>query len=162
MDTPKVRKRAPRKGEGRPTIFTQELADKICEQVSNGWSMRTICSAEDMPAISSVFKWLRENEQFSLQYARATDERTETQQEMLIEMGDRAIEHAEEADPKAAGAVVSAYKLKADNLKWSMSKMKPKKYGDKLDVTSGGEKLPTPILNAVPNNIGTTQDTESK
>lgn len=94
-----------------------------------------------MPVLSTIFKWFREKEGFSEQYDKATAERTETQQEIILELGDKAIEHAEEVDPKAAGAVVNAYKLKADNLKWSMSKMKPKKYGDKVDVTSGGEAI---------------------
>lgn len=145
---------------GRPSEYTQEIADKICEQLALGWSLRTVCDAEDMPSVVTVFAWMRENDEFLKQYARATEERTEYQQEMLLEMGDEAIDHAETADPKASGAVVSAYKLKADNLKWSMSKMKPKKYGDKLDLTSGGEKLPTPIipLNVIPTNNGNDKD----
>ena len=140
--------------QGRPSLFSQELADTICERIALGESLRKVCRTDDMPAMSSVFKWLRENKSFSEQYVKASEERTETQQEQLIEMGDEAIAHAESTDPKAANAVVSAYKLKADNLKWSMSKMKPKKYGDKLDVTSDGEKIvyiPTELMNK--NNI---------
>lgn len=151
-DTPKV---------GRPTDYTQEFADEICRLIGEGRSVRSVCEREDMPAMSTIFKWLREKKEFSEQYERACDERTESQQEILIEMGDRAIEHAEEADPKAAGAVVSAYKLKADNLKWSMSKMKPKKYGEHVDVTSGGEKisvLPTEIYGKRNSPPGTEQD----
>lgn len=126
---------------GRPTKYTQELADSICKEIAIGRSIRSVCLADDMPDVTTVFKWIREKPEFSLQYARACDERTESQQEILIEMGDEAIKHAETADSRAANAVVSAYKLKADNLKWSMSKMKPKKYGDKLDLTSDGEKI---------------------
>ena len=137
---------------GRPSIYTQELADSICTGIGNGYSLRTVCDAEDMPNMSTVFEWIRKHEEFSKQYARACEERTEFHQEAMLEMGDKAIAHAEDADPKAAGAVVSAYKLKADNLKWHMSKMKPKKYGEKLDLTSGGEKLPTPIINVQRNN----------
>lgn len=136
----------------RPSIFTKKLGDKICQEIANGWSIRTVCGAENMPSLSSVFKWIREKPEFSQQYARATEERTEAHSESLLEMGDDAIEKAQEVDPKASGAVVQAYKLKADNLKWSMSKMKPKKYGDKLDLTSGGEKLPTPIMNVQRDN----------
>lgn len=130
---------------GRPSDYTQELADKICEQIAEGDSMRTICEQESMPNAATVFRWLRTNEEFSKQYARACEERTEAHNENLLDIGEEAIEAAHEADPKAANAVVSGYKLKADNLKWVMSKMKPKKYGDKLDVTSDGKVLPTPI-----------------
>lgn len=147
---------------GRPSDYTQELADRICEELSEGVSLRTVCLDENMPNASTVFRWLRTNEEFCKQYERACDERTETQQEIIIGMGDDAIKHAETADPKAAGAVVSAYKLKADNLKWSMSKMKPKKYGDKLDVTSDGKALPTPILAHVQSNDSSTQNTSAE
>lgn len=125
----------------RPTDFTQEIADKICAELALGRSLRSICREEDTPCLSTVFNWLRTQPIFLEQYARACEERTEAQQEIMLEIGDDAISHAETADPKAANAVVSAYKLKADNLKWSMSKMKPKKYGDKVDVTSGGETI---------------------
>lgn len=137
---------------GRPTDYTPELANKICDQISQGLSLRTICESEDMPSGVSIFAWLKLYPDFLKQYELATDERTESQQEILIDLGDRAIEHAEEADPKAANAVVSAYKLKADNLKWSMSKMKPKKYGDKIDMTTNGKDLPIPLLNVLHNN----------
>lgn len=137
---------------GRPTKYSGKIADKICAEIAIGRSLRSICGDEDMPDLTTVYEWLRVQNRFSQQYAVATDERTETQQEMLIEMGDKAIEHAEDADPKAANAVVSAYKLKADNLKWSMSKMKPKKYGDKLDLTSDGKALPQPIYGGVSKN----------
>ena len=137
------------KKTGRPTKYNDNIADTICAKIAVGRSLRSICEDENMPDLTTIYEWLRVQPGFSQQYAIATDERTETQQEMLIEMGDRAIEHAEEADPKAANAVVSAYKLKADNLKWSMSKMKPKKYGDKLDLTSDGKVLPTPIYGGI-------------
>ena len=65
---------------------------------------------------------------------RATADRTETQLELLNELGDTAIELSQSTDPKQSNAVVQAVKLKADNLKWVMSKMKPKKYGDKLEL----------------------------
>lgn len=132
---------------GRPTDYSQELADSICQEIGEGKSLRAVLRGESMPSMATVWRWLREKPEFQQQYTRATDERTESQQELLLEMGQEAIEEAKEADPKAANAVVSGYKLMADNLKWSMSKMKPKKYGDKLDLTSGGEKLPTPIMN---------------
>lgn len=126
---------------GRPSDYTQEIADTICEQISQGKSLRSICREENMPSGVTIFSWLRTNPEFLSQYDRATSERTETQQEMILEIGDEAIVHAETSDPKASGAIVSAYKLKADNLKWSMSKMKPKKYGDKVDVTSDGKAI---------------------
>ena len=95
--------------------------------------------------MATIFRWLRVNEEFRKNYEQAIDQRTEAQHEMLLDNGDEAIEEAKTSDPKASNAVVSAYKLKADNMKWVMSRMKPKKYGDKVDITSDGKVLPQPI-----------------
>ena len=56
---------------GRPSKFSQGLAEKICEQIAHGKSLRAICAEDDMPSTSTVCKWLNENQDFSEQYARA-------------------------------------------------------------------------------------------
>lgn len=131
---------------GRPTDFHQELADEICDLLSEGMSMRKVCLIPGMPDKRTVFRWLREKEDFSHQYARAKEESVNAQQEELEEIGEESIRESKLVDPKAASAVVSAYKLKADNMKWVMSKMKPKKYGDKLDHTTDGKPINVSII----------------
>lgn len=144
------------KKNGRPTIFTQKLADEICARLAEGESMRTVCLSDKMPALSSVFKWLREDEKFSEQYARAKQESTDALAEEILDISDESsndwmeIHHGnddENVSWKVNNEAVQRSKLRVDTRKWLMSKMKPKKYGDKIDVTSGGEKLPTPIYN---------------
>ncbi len=139
----------------RPSDYTQDLADKICTIISQGSSMRTACKADDMPDITTVFRWIRTNNEFRLQYERAREERTEAQQEDLLELGDDAVQLAQKVDFKASNAVVSAVKLKADNMKWVMSKMKPRRYGDKIDMTTNGKDLPVPIYGSQskPDNV---------
>ena len=56
---------------GRPSKFTPELGDKICEELANGKSMRTVCKADDMPDKATVFRWIRTDEEFLNQYTRA-------------------------------------------------------------------------------------------
>ncbi len=126
---------------GRPSEYTQEMADRICHGLADGRSLRSVTQDEDTPSMATVFKWMRENPEFLNQYARAKEESTDAKLELMEEIGDQAIDASYKADPKAANAVVSAYKLKADSIKWTMSKLKPKKYGDKVDLTSGGEKI---------------------
>lgn len=149
---------------GRPSTYTQELADNICEQLALGNSMRTVCAADDMPAMSTVFKWLRENEGFSEQYARAKQESADYMAEELLEIADDGTNdyiEKERADGSTYTALDSEHvqrsRLRVDTRKWLMSKMKPKKYGEKLDLTTDGEKLPTPIIPLnVPRNDGNT------
>ncbi len=99
--------------------------------------------------MQTVWRWLSEPDKlwFNEQYMRAKESSAEADQEKLEDIGDEAIQAAQDVDKMRAGAVVAAYKLKADVIKWAMSKKKPKKYGEKLDLTTGGEKLPTPIFN---------------
>lgn len=134
---------------GRPTDYTQDLADRICERLALGYSMRSVCKADDMPAMSSVFKWLREIPEFSEQYAKAKQEATDAMAEDLLDIADDGTnDYMEDADGnvKYNGDSVQRSRLRVDTRKWLMSKMKPKKYGEKLDLTTNGKDLPTPIL----------------
>ena len=109
---------------GRPSVFSQELVDKICELIANGMSLRAVCSQEGMPSAFTVCKWLSENEEFSKQYARAREEQADS-------FADEIIDIADSVAPEA-GEVAKA-KLQIDARKWKASKMAPKKYGDKVE-----------------------------
>lgn len=131
---------------GRPTKYTQHLADAICHELAAGKSLRTVCTNPKMPAMSSVFLWLRTYKEFSEQYARAKQESADAMAEEILDLSDDAIALIKGSAEKKSGALAQAVRLQVDTRKWIMSKMKPKKYGDKLDVTSDGKPLPIPIL----------------
>lgn len=140
------------RGKGRPTTYTQKLADEICEQLALGKSMRTVCAMDGMPAMSSVFKWLREVDNFSEQYAKAKQESTDAMAEELVDISD----NENMADTQRA-------RLRIDTRKWLMAKMKPKKYGDQLDLTTKGERIvvmPAELIakNAINTSSGPEQD----
>ncbi len=131
---------------GRPTKYTKELADTICERLAMGESMRTIAKDEAMPALSSMFKWLRENKEFSEQYARAKQESADAMAEDILDIADNGSnDYMEREDGTTTynGDSVQRSRLRVDTRKWLMAKMKPKRYGDKIDMTSGGEKIET-------------------
>lgn len=133
---------------GRPTKYTKELADTICERLAMGESMRTISKDEAMPALSSMFKWLRENKEFSEQYARAKQESADAMAEDILDIADDGTnDYMEREDGGVAynGDSVQRARLRVDTRKWLMSKMKPKKYGDKMEVDNT-HRVVTPIL----------------
>lgn len=138
---------------GRPSIYSQELADTICEMIASGMSMRSVSRDEKMPSMATIFKWLRENEEFSKQYARATEERTEAMAEEIIDIADdgtndlMTIVKGDKTYEVENKEVTNRSRLRVDTRKWIMSKMKPKKYGEKIDVTSAGERIEsTPVI----------------
>lgn len=46
------------RGPGRPTDFSQRIALQICEEVSDGPSLRRVCEAEELPTKRTVQRWL--------------------------------------------------------------------------------------------------------
>lgn len=139
-----------------PVPFDDVVAEAILVLIREGMALRKIIDegsgllqdAEGrdimMPTRRVFFRWLWENEKYREQYALAKEDAADSKLEELDEIAEDAIKAAETADPRASNAVVQAHKLKADNLKWYMSKIKPKKYGEKLDLTSKGERLKQP------------------
>lgn len=127
---------------GRPTDYTKDMADKICEKISGGLSLRAICAEAGMPARGTVYRWLIENADFQDQYTRARDKQADYFAEEIIEIADSV---------EAESASVAKAKLQIDARKWAASKIAPKKYGDKteLDVkSSDGSMRPTVRLDA--------------
>nr|DAJ13047.1 MAG TPA: terminase small subunit [Siphoviridae sp. ctDju21]DAJ70609.1 MAG TPA: terminase small subunit [Caudoviricetes sp.] len=127
---------------GRPTEYNQEIAEKICEQLSNGMSLRAICTASGMPARGTVYRWLNEHIDFQDQYARARDKQADYFAEEIIEIADSV---------EAESASVAKAKLQIDARKWAASKIAPKKYGDKSEIdvkSSDGSMRPAVRLDA--------------
>lgn len=136
-------KKAAAKKRGRPSVFSQEVADAICERLGEGESLRTICGGDDMPAASTVFKWLAEKTEFSEQYARAREKQADFYAEEIIQIADdgRNDTYMTENGPAVNHDAIQRSRLRVDARKWYASKLAPKKYGEKLAV-GGAEDLP--------------------
>ncbi|MDP9413761.1 MAG: hypothetical protein M3Q08_06650 [Pseudomonadota bacterium] len=143
-----------RRGPGRPTTFTQELADRICEQLMEGNSLRTICRDKAMPNRKTVFRWLAGNEVFRVQYAQARELQADTLFEDTLDIADDAsndwtLEKEDEDGFRYNGDHVQRARLRIETRKWIASKLAPKKYGDasKVALTGGDEgDLPARIV----------------
>lgn len=136
---------------GRPSLYSQELADRICQEIAQGKSMRTVAKSDDMPDLSTIFRWLRTHPEFCQQYTRATEERSEAMAEEILDIADdgsndfMTIEKGNKEYTVENKEVTNRSRLRVDTRKWLMAKMKPKKYGEKIDMTTDGKPLPTPI-----------------
>lgn len=140
---------------GRPTEYNPETIDAICELLAIGWSVRRICEYGEqetgvkMPGLRTFYSWLREHKEFQHQYARAKDDGVEAEIEDAKDIADDGRNDWMEIYDKSGaivgwrvnGEAVQRSKLRVDLIKWKASKLKPKKYGDKLDLTSQGGKL---------------------
>jgi hypothetical protein len=141
---------------GRPTDFNQEVADRICERISDGESLRSICRDEAMPAKATVFRWLGKHKDFEDQYTRARQEQAESLADEIVNISDEVgqpliVEGAAimvDGKPMMVvdNASVQHAKLRVEARKWVASKLKPKKYGDKIEMSG-------PNGGAIPLNV---------
>jgi hypothetical protein len=137
---------------GRPSSFTQEIADTICERLADGESLRSICSGENMPNRATVFRWLAGSTLFSDQYARARDAQADAFADDIVAIADECRKGVKIVT-KANGDVetteidmIERARLQVDARKWIASKLKPKKYGDKLELAGDKESPLTVVI----------------
>lgn len=125
---------------GRPSKFTKKLADRICERLIGGESLRAICKDPAMPSVVTVFSWIHKNEDFLKQYARAREVQADIIAEDTFDMVDDGSNDFMEKETKSGSIIVlreehvSRSRLRFDQRRWWLSKVAPKKYGDKLDI----------------------------
>ncbi len=145
--TPKAKakvkaKAKPKKRVGRPTKYTQALSDKLCSELSQGKSLRTICKSTLFPSTVTVFKWMRTNEEFLNQYTRAKEESADALTDEMLDIADNANnDYMEELgkDGQSKGYQLNGDHVRRSNLrietrKWLASKLKPKRYGNNISV----------------------------
>lgn len=139
-------------GPGRPSLFTEELATRICERLAAGESLRAICLDDDMPDESTVRKWaIAPDHPFYPQYARAreigyhgmADELTEIADDGTNDWMERRKE--ENAGWEINGEHLQRSRLRVDTRKWLLSKALPKIYGDKLALAGADGTGPVVI-----------------
>jgi hypothetical protein len=58
---------------GRPSVYTEELVEEICDRLADGEPLRHICRSDGMPSWRTVYDWLGQNEDFAARIARARE-----------------------------------------------------------------------------------------
>lgn len=123
----------------------ENIINRICKHISEEkQSLRNALMLHDMPDKNQFYKWIRDNEKFREQYARACEERADAIFEEILEIADDNafdVTIDDEGQHRVQGEIVQRSRLKVDARKWMLSKMNPKKYGDKIDVTSGDKPI---------------------
>jgi hypothetical protein len=137
-----------------------EIINAICKEIESGRALRNILNEPDQIDNNTFYRWLEEDEEKSEQYARATKIRAERIFEDILLIADDQEEDViklEDGREIVNHNKIGRAKLRVDARKWVLSKMDPKKYGDKVDVTSKGEEIKGNII-----NLGGGTDPEEK
>jgi len=115
------------KKAGRPSNYTFELGQAICEQIADGDSLRSICNDENMPNRTTVLRWLEANPEFAAIHARAREAQADV-------MDDKIMSTADACTPEDANAA----RVKIDAYKWRAARLAPKRYGEQSKLALTG------------------------
>ncbi|MBX7259950.1 MAG: hypothetical protein K1Y02_26585 [Candidatus Hydrogenedentes bacterium] len=118
-----------------PASYAPDLATRILVRIERGDSLKQIEDTEPgAPPRSTIMRWVTEDVHgFAERYARARETALDVMAEDILIIAD---DHNLRFDP----AQVQAAKLRVDTRKWLLSKLAPKKYGDRLQVDATVEQ----------------------
>jgi len=127
---------------GRPAVYTEELGEAVLAELAAGKSMVKVCKMEGMPHRATIFRWMRTVDGFSDRYDQAKDECADYLAEEALDIADDGtndfVMNSGNEEAKAAykinGEAVQRSRLRVDTRKWFASKLKPKKYGEKVQT----------------------------
>ncbi len=136
---------------GRPTKRNPKREKIILEGVAKGESLRKVCKRAGIET-TTFLDWVRKDDSFALQYARAKEIAAELMADEILEIADDTSQDElfvdqEDASGKSAKRVqnsefINRSRLRVDSRKWLLSKLLPKKFGEKLEVdTPEGKPL---------------------
>lgn len=129
---------------GRPSTFTQEIAEAICERLAVGEPLAVICRDEGMPHPSTFREWCSRDETLAIAYARARDAGFDAIALECLTIADETSNDdkwgGENGETRTANSEwISRSKLRVETRLKLLSKWDPKRYGEKMALTGGDE-----------------------
>lgn len=126
---------------GRPSKFSPELAAEICQRIAEGESLRSVCRDERIPTVLTIYNWMGAHPEFLQQYTRAKEDRADTHGEEIVELADLPPKYI--VDDKGIERVDHGFeawrKTRIDARKWTASKLKPKSWGDRMQLAGDAD-----------------------
>jgi hypothetical protein len=125
----------PRKKMGRPTLYSDDLADDICDRLVNGGTtLRRICAEEGMPTVSVVYNWRHTHPDFGEKFQEAR----RRQADMLRDEADEIRLRLLEGTIEPSAAVVALR-----NIEWNLARLRPDIFGEHVGLGIGapGQQL---------------------
>lgn len=126
----------------KPGEYHAEVVSDICEDIARGTSLRAACGKPGRPTVTTFFRWLDDERMPGIraQYKRARDMQQDHYADELIEIADT------EPDPARA-------RVRMDARKWYTGKLRPDKYGDRLEHVGAGGKDLIPETSSDPQRV---------
>ena len=126
------------------SVYSQKTSVAICTRIAQGESLTAICKDPSMPGMQTVQDWLAAAAKGREKYKQFLTDYTIARQHWADATFTGMIELAQSC-PLDRDSIAKT-RLVLDTKKWVLARMNPRKYGNRLDVTSQGEQLPPAIL----------------
>lgn len=138
---------------GRPSLYSKELGAAICDRIAMGESVLQICRDDDMPEARTVYLWLLRDDkkEFLELYEKAREIQSEYFYDEMIDIADDGRNDYMERQIGEDVSItvpdhdhINRSRLRVDTRKWMLARMNPRKYGERLDLTTKGKSLKEP------------------
>lgn len=126
---------------GRPKVYGDDspVWEYIIDSISNGRSLSSVLREDDMPVWRTVQIKLEKDERFKAEYEKAVQDRADRLADDIMDLADETM--PEHLQGPGASAWVQQKRLQVDARKWIASKLKPRTYGDRLDVSVSDNRI---------------------
>jgi hypothetical protein len=103
-----------------------DIQERVITEIQAGRSLRQVCKDDGMPHFATVLRWITADGQFATKYARARTAQADT-----------LFDRMEEVEESVANGSMDSHAARVvlDSMRWRASKLAPKIYGDRLDVS---------------------------
>jgi len=129
----------PKRGRGKPSIYSREVVDYICEQIALGKSLASICNEPDMPSAPTFRRWVIDDvDGLSARSARAYELGHDAIADDCLRISDEMPTMNPVTGAYDTGAVQHK-RLMIDTRLRLLGKWAPKKYGDKIALDHTGK-----------------------
>jgi hypothetical protein len=149
--------------DGKHWDKTKVMAIVCARIASSSKSLMSVLAepheGNQLPGLTALMEWIGGDEQIANQYARAKAEQADFMGEEFIELHQKAwVPVMVEGVPlivdgkpilTVSPASAAAVRLEADNKKWLMGKLRPKKYGERIEQVHSGSIGVAQVLNEI-------------
>lgn len=127
---------------GRPTEYTEKLADEICDEIENSiFGLDHLCLKNPhWPTVRNIRKWLRKYEYFRQKYVEVKDKQADNcaEETLVVAYDDKKdfkVIIDDEGNEKTifVAEAVARSNLKVKTLQWTAARLAPRKWGDQKD-----------------------------
>ena len=125
--------------------FSAEIYENVLSELAKGKTLTSICKRDGMPSRDAVMKRVARDAEFRELYKEALENRLEVLADQLTELGETDVKYMD-------SAAVNLLRLKSDNIKWVLERLRASKYGNRVNVDHGGQ-ADNPVVHVIERRI---------